>query len=161
MFQILFQLNERLFEENPPVSRGFPKKSATRKAIWWHEVKLKQYTACVIYVTTVCTRSSKTAAQSNWLHQTAQLTHVHKFVTGNSIVRTLPRNQAWGHCGETGSCKMTQRPLLYPCLNALDVLVWWTRLCNSFGEANPHKGTWLHRLINMPSSTTYAQSNQA
>ena len=29
--------------------------------------------ACVIHVTTVRTRSSKTAAQSKWLHQTAQL----------------------------------------------------------------------------------------
>ena len=84
------------------------------------------------------------------------LTHV----TGNSIESTHPLNQAWGHCGETRACKTTQWPLLYPCLSEWDVLMWSVRLCNSFGEASPHKVTWLHRLIYMSSSTIHAQSNK-
>ena len=67
-------------------------------------------------------------------------------MAGSSIVRTRPRNHAWDHCGETSAYKTTQRPLLYPCLNEWDVLVWSIRLCNSLGEASPYKVTWLHRL---------------
>ena len=67
-------------------------------------------------------------------------------MAGSSIVRTRPRNHAWDHCGETSAYKTTQRPLLYPCLNEWDVLMWSIRLCNSLGEASPYKVTWLHRL---------------
>ena len=68
-------------------------------------------------------------------------------MAGSGIVRTRPRNHAWDHCGETSAYKTTQRPLLYPCLNEWDVLMWSIRLCNSLGEASPYKVTWLHRLI--------------
>ena len=70
-------------------------------------------------------------------------------MAGNSIVRTRPQNHAWDHCGETSAYKTTQWPLLHPCLNEWDDLMWSLRLCNSLGEASPYKVTWLHRLSKM------------
>ena len=85
-------------------------------------------------------------SRTDYIEPPNLFTHGYNFVAGSSIVRTRPPNHAWDHCGETSAYKTTQRPLLYPCLNEWDVLMWSIRLCNSLGEASPYKVTWLHRL---------------
>ena len=73
------------------------------------------------------------------------ITHGHNFMAGNSFVHTRLQNHAVGHCGETGAFKITQRPVLYPCCNKWDVLMWLIGLCHSLGRVSPYKGFALGR----------------
>ena len=64
--------------ENSPVTSEFPaQRSSNAENVSIDDAIMdflfSQYSACVIHVTTVRTRSAKTVTQSNWLHRTSQL----------------------------------------------------------------------------------------